>query len=445
MKRARNQSSLVVKDPDGRARHKQIEFGEKQSSLAFLKKPVDCAFSGGMSDIEWEYPARLVMPLNWAGHIPFAFWLVGVTRPHTLVELGVHSGNSYCAFLQAIRMLDLHTQSFGIDHWKGDDQTGFYGEDVYRELRAYHDTLYGSFSTLLRSSFDEALAHFADGSIDLLHIDGFHTYDAVSRDFSSWLKKMSSRGTVLFHDINVREGSFGVWRFWDELSSQYPSFALLHSHGLGIAYVGTETVNEQLEFLLSKQTNDELRRIRSYFARLGASIVDRYQARQLDVAVKHAEARIGHRLDETISAAENLTGLFDETGKHAENLTLQRDSVRQHADQCEKLNRQLHDAKIHAEAERERLAFQLDETKATLASTQARIAKAGAQNEMLSLMSRQQTAIISRLQRELIDLNNTHQRLRIEYESVLGSTSWRLTKPARLIMDKLYRVAGFLR
>ena len=35
-------------------------------------------------------------------------------------------------------MLDLQTQSFGIDHWKGDEQAGLYSEDVYRELRAYH-------------------------------------------------------------------------------------------------------------------------------------------------------------------------------------------------------------------------------------------------------------------------------------------------------------------
>ena len=47
-----------------------------------------------VSNIELEYPTRLVFPPSWLGHIPFAFWLVGALRPRTLVELGVHTGNS---------------------------------------------------------------------------------------------------------------------------------------------------------------------------------------------------------------------------------------------------------------------------------------------------------------------------------------------------------------
>lgn len=235
---------------------------------------------GSASGVELQYPARLVWPSPWIGHIPFAFWLVDALRPRVVVELGVHSGNSYCAFLQAVQSLALAAQCYGIDHWRGDEHSDYYGDEVYGELCAYHDPLYGSFSTLIRATFDQALPYFSNNSVDLLHIDGFHSYDAVARDFSDWLPKMSPRGVVLFHDINVREREFGVWRFWEEIAARHQTVAFVHSHGLGLAYVGTEPPPEPLRTLLARSDPDGIAPIRSYFTRLGMSLVDRFSRGQ---------------------------------------------------------------------------------------------------------------------------------------------------------------------
>src|SRR4051794_27321169 len=122
---------------------------------------------GSASGVELDYPTRLVWPSPWIGHIPFAFWLVEALRPAGVVELGVHSGNSYCAFLQAVQSLALVARCYGIDHWRGDEHSAHYGDEVYEELCGYHDPLYGTFSTLIRSTFEDALPHFQDRSIDL--------------------------------------------------------------------------------------------------------------------------------------------------------------------------------------------------------------------------------------------------------------------------------------
>ena len=233
-------------------------------------------------------PRRLTDKDSWHGHVPFAFWCVEALAPRVLVELGCHKGDSYCAFGQAVDELSLPTKCYGVDTWKGDPHAGFYGEEVYEQLRQYHDPRYGRFSTLVRSTFDDALERFEDGSVDLLHIDGAHTYEDVRRDFTTWLPKLSRRSVVLFHDTEVREHGFGVYRFWDEVRGDYPSFSFPHSHGLGVLAVGA-TPPEPLRRLttLDDREAEEVRRL---FARLGDAVrlqsaqqaLARYRVRVLD-------------------------------------------------------------------------------------------------------------------------------------------------------------------
>jgi hypothetical protein len=170
---------------------------------------------------------------NWLGHLPFARDLIGSFRPSTLVELGTHYGESYFGFCQSVVESGIQCTCYAIDTWKGDEHAGLYGEEVFEDVRAYNDRTYASFSNLLRMTFDEAVGQFEDNSIDLLHIDGLHTYDAVAHDFRGWFPKIRPGGVLLLHDVEVRN-EFEVWRLWGELQAEFPTFTFRHHSGLGV-------------------------------------------------------------------------------------------------------------------------------------------------------------------------------------------------------------------
>jgi hypothetical protein len=220
-----------------------------------------------------------IMPSSWLEHVPFGMVLIDILRPRVVVELGTYNGVSYCAFCQAAKTLGLNSRCYAIDTWQGDHQAGEYGPDVLTNLRDHQDPLYGSFSELIQSTFDEALTKFENGSIDLLHIDGLHTYEAVRRDFENWLPKMSRRGVMLFHDINVRDKDFGVWKLWHELRSSYPNFEFLHGYGLGLLAVGDEFPEPLHKWLGASPQEQEA--ARALFEQLGSRLEEYLQDQQV--------------------------------------------------------------------------------------------------------------------------------------------------------------------
>ena len=217
-----------------------------------------------------QKPRYLDNPHGWIPHIPFGFFLIEKMKPSMVLELGTYSGNSYFAFCQAVKDLNLPAKCFAVDTWKGDIHVGQYGEEVFERITKINQQEFESFSTLLRMPFDEALNRFGEGSIDLLHIDGTHTYEAVRHDFESWLPKMSERGIMLLHDTRVKKTDFGVWRFLEEIRDIYPTLEFPFSEGLAMVCTGKTPDRDLLAFIKEFKENPK---VSLWFEKLGENLL----------------------------------------------------------------------------------------------------------------------------------------------------------------------------
>ncbi|KND60685.1 Glycosyltransferase [Candidatus Burkholderia verschuerenii] len=397
------------------------------------------------SGIAFMAPACVPPIPSWNGLIPFAFWLVEAQKPESIVELGTHRGNSYLAFCQAVRKLELPTRCHAIDTWRGDSHAGFYDDSIYTTLAAYHDPLYGDFSRLIRTTFDDAVSYFSDGSIDLLHIDGLHTYDAVRHDFETWLPRLSDRAVVLFHDIAVREREFGVWKFWEEISARYPSFTFAHSNGLGLLAVGrdqsagvrwlTETVAKS-----PKATQE----IREYFGRLGTAVSSSLDAQLQREALGERDASIARVTGEVEQTRELIGKLEAAVGDRDQWLiaaNAQRDHLRVHG---ESLEQALKQHAVALDAQKNLVARARDEFSTGITERDERLTQ---QEELLAQQEErlaqqeerliEQSALLMEQMRRGADRDVLVERL----NAIESSTIWRASRPVRSFLggSRAYR------
>lgn len=175
----------------------------------------------------------------WYGHIFFAYDLVRNIKPQIIVELGTYFGTSFSSFCKAVKDENLTTDLYAVDNWEGDEHAGFYGDEVLQHVKFLMQKYYPEQNThLLRTTFDEASTQFNDKTIDILHIDGLHSYEAVKHDFETWSSKVADDGVIILHDILEKRNDFGVFQLWDELKDRFKDrwmfLELLDNFGLGV-------------------------------------------------------------------------------------------------------------------------------------------------------------------------------------------------------------------
>lgn len=141
----------------------------------------------------------------------------------------------------------------------------------------------------MRMLFEDALKHFNDDSIDLLHIDGFHTYEAVSADFANWHPKVKPGGIILFHDVQARVQDFGAWKFWEDIRDQHETFTFNHGFGLGVLRKqGGDRSNdsELLNLLFKNQTPESVSALRAFYVHASKHLENNRKLKRLSQGPK---------------------------------------------------------------------------------------------------------------------------------------------------------------
>jgi len=359
----------------------------------------------------------------WCEHIPFAHWIIGAHQPRLLVELGTRSGVSYTAFCSAVERNRLETRCYAIDMWQGGQHPENYNTEIFDDLERYHRSRFSSFSTLMKMAFDQATGHFVDKTIDLLHINGPHTYDAAMHGFLTWKSKLSDRAVVLFHGTNERHDNPGVGRLWEELRSQYLSFEFLHGYGLGVLVVGEKASDAVQQ--LCRLASADIATIRNRFALLG----ERWEAERKE--------RQRHEIEKSLRR---------KSADREQQLSIELVQQRRRADAAETAlteNRELYAALVQAEArgksaekaleaERDRHTRELTELRNRIGPIEA--GRSEIENELgreRALRIAMESTSVWRLSRSIHGFLGAHPVLRRTVNRTMKATAWTVTGQLR--------------
>jgi GR25 family glycosyltransferase involved in LPS biosynthesis len=173
----------------------------------------------------------------WLGHMKFANWLVTLLNPKITVDLGVDYGHSTFSFASANKGI-----VYGIDSFDGDIQAGF--KNTFDIVKTLNDDFnkknyLNNNIKFIKGYFDNVYDYFNE-TIDILHIDGLHTIEAVSNDYNKWITKTSENAVILFHDVISYPDSVG--KVFNDI--KYPKFHFTHSAGLGVVCKNIETLDK---------------------------------------------------------------------------------------------------------------------------------------------------------------------------------------------------------
>lgn len=147
-------------------------------------------FIGGLDNLPLLATA---MPRKAGGRVQLALTMrdMGLVKA---VEVGCRYGASAKLWRENIPGLDITC----IDPYRAYHRVSQERQDLVYEGAQKNAAEFG-FKIVRKASLD-AVDDFADGSLDWVHIDGDHSFDAAVQDIIRWPPKVREGGLVLVHD-----------------------------------------------------------------------------------------------------------------------------------------------------------------------------------------------------------------------------------------------------
>lgn len=161
-------------------------------------------------------------------HACFEYDLVEALRPELVVDVGAGNALPFAVFCQSMQDHDVDGLAYAIDVWENDDTREARGDASFTSLNNFFHA-HHRFAYLLRRDPEGALAHFADGSIDLLRFDLARISYPPRELFDAWIPKVAPGGALVC--AGIVEGSTGRehWR------ARLPSSFVFEAQALGVA------------------------------------------------------------------------------------------------------------------------------------------------------------------------------------------------------------------
>ncbi len=143
------------------------------------------------------------------------------SRKETILEIGSYIGASACCFGTAMKKYGFG-RVFCIDTWNNDAMTEG-NRDTYTEFLK-NTASFAQFIIPVRGFSTEVVEQITvkTNQVDLLFIDGDHSYEGVKADWDAYKGFLKGGSIVVFHDWGWAEGV--KWVIREEVSPVVSSF-----------------------------------------------------------------------------------------------------------------------------------------------------------------------------------------------------------------------------